>query len=338
MRFKMLYLLLIVAGISFHSCRQGPEKKSADTPQKHEQSEIAALTEMIMADSTDAELFGQRAKAYLADKKHNQAMRDMLYAIELDPANYQYMITLADIYLSMGLLENCVEALDRSIELQPGNIESMLKRSEISIMLTKYKQAIEYADMAIGIDKTNPLPYFMKGYAFAQAGDTVNAIKSYLETINVKQDHYDAYLELGLIYSTRGNPIAIDYFNNALNINPQSIEALYALGMFYQEADDAENAINAYNKILAIDPNNAFANYNLGYVHLVLLNDYEQAIRYFEVAEQFNPDYFEATYNKAYCYELLGDYQTARDLYKEVLEKQVNYPRAIEGLNRIQGK
>lgn len=338
MKNNIFILLLLAAGLFFFSCGQQKTAQTNDEQATNEQGDIGSISELIKEDSTDAALFEQRARLYLDNKNFNLAMRDMLVAIELDPKNHNYMLTLADIYLSMGLLENTMEALDRSLELQPGNIESMLKLSEIAIMLKKYNKALEYADMAAEIDKTDPLPHFMKGYIFAQAGDTLNAIKSYLETLNLKQDHYEAYVELGLIYSTRGNPIAVDYFNNALNINPQSIEALYALGMFYQERDDAENAMIAYNKILVIDPNNPFANYNLGYVHLVILSEFEQAIQYFEIVEQIDPSYYEATYNKAYCHELLGNYQMARELYNKVLEMQVNYPLAIEGLNRIQGK
>ena len=76
----------------------------------------------------------------------------------------------------------------------------------------------------------------------------------------------------------------------------------------------------------------------MGYVHLVLLNDYEQAITYFDKALEVKPDYFEALYNKGYCLELLGEYQVAADLYNEVLSIEVNYQKAIDGLNRIHGR
>jgi tetratricopeptide (TPR) repeat protein len=338
MRFRLYILLLLTTVLLLYSCVSSSDKKVAEENQDESVGAIADLSQMIAEDSLNAALFEERARAYLEKKEHNLAMRDMLRAIELDPENHQYMLTLGDIYLSMGLLENCVEAIEKSLEIKPANKEAMLKLSELNIMMKKYEEAIKYADMALEQDKSDPLPHFMKGYTFAQAGDTLNAIKSYLETINLQQNHYDAYLELGLIYSTRNNPIAIDYFNNALNINPQSIEALYGLGMFYQGIDDAENAENAYNRILAIDPENKFAFYNLGYINLVILGDYRQAIEYFEQVEQLDPDYFEATFNKGYCYELLGDYELARQCYSNVLDKQVNYQKAIEGLNRIQGK
>ena len=156
-----------------------------------------------------------------------------------------------------------------------------------------------------------------------------------LEAIDRKQDYYDAYIQLGLIYSTANNVLAIDYFNNALNIDPQSVEALYALGMFYQDAGDAENAMTYYNQLLVIDPQNIYANYNLGYIFLVFVGDYEKAIEYFDYALDLKPDYYEALYNKGYCLELLGEYAAARDAYNEVLEMETNYQRAIDGLNRI---
>jgi tetratricopeptide (TPR) repeat protein len=265
-------------------------------------------------------------------------MRDMLAAIERDPDNPEYLLTLSDIFLSMGLAENCAETLDKVLELEPENTEAMLKLAEIYLLLENYPEAIANADKAIAVDRTNALPHFIKGWTFAEAGDTVNAIKSYLEAIDRKQDYYDAYIQLGLIYSTANNVLAIDYLNNALNIDPQSVEAMYALGMFYQDAGDAETAMTYYNQLLTIDPSNVYATYNLGYIYLVLIGDYEKAIEQFDQALMLKPDYFEALYNKGYCLELLGEYSAARDAYSEVLEMETNYQKAIDGLNRIYNK
>lgn len=332
-----LLLLFLSIGLLLVSCNQQSDK-SADDSQEAAVTEIDELSMMIVEDSTDASLYEQRAIAYLNEKNHNMAMRDMLQAIQLDPDNAAYMLTLSDIYMSMGLMENCMEALDKALKLEPDNVESMLKLAEINLIMMKHKEAIEYADMAIDADKSNPLPYFIKAYTYEEAGDTVGAIKNYLEAIDKNQSYYDAYIQLGLIYSTANNPLAIDYFNNALNLDPQSVEALYALGLFYQQAEDTENAISTYNRLLVVDPQNVYGHYNLGYVNLVLLNNFEEAIVHFDRASQLKPDYFEAIFNKGYCYELLGENEVARELYTEVLRIQVNYPRAIEGLNRIQGK
>jgi len=337
MRYNLI-LILLLSGAVLLSCNRAGQRTDENSGQVEGMSELEGLNAQIAKDSTDASLFEHRAIVYLSQKDHNRAMRDMLQAIQLDPDNAGYLLTLSDIYMSMGLLENCVESLDKSLNLDPGNVESMLKLSEINLILRKHKEALQYADMAIAEDKINPLPYFIKGFTYAEAGDTVSAIKNYLEAIDKNQSYYDAYIQLGLIYSTADNPLAIDYFNNALNIDPQSIEALYALGLFYQQLGDAENAITTYNRLLVVDPENVYGHYNLGYVNLVLLAEYEQALGHFDIASQLMPDYYEAIYNKAYCNELLGNYKTARELYNQVLEIETNYTKAIEGLNRIHGK
>lgn len=322
------------------SCNQwsGEEKAADETASDSSIVSMESLNRQLSEDTTNARLYEQRAVLHLARQNPNKAMRDILNAIQLEPENPDFRLTLSDIYMSMGLLENCEESLDKALELDPDNTESMLKLAEINLILRNYKKAIENADRAIAVDKSDPLPHFMKGYTYAEAGDTVNAIKSYLEAVNIDQEYYDAYVQLGIIYSRAQNRLAVDYLNNALNIDPQSIEALYALGMFYQEAGDTANAIESYNKLLVVDPANVYGNYNLGYIHLVMLQQYEKAIEYFDRALEGKPDYFEAIYNKGYCYELLGNYEKARELYNRTLEIEVNYEKAIAGLNRIYGK
>ncbi len=336
---RNVFIYLLIAGaLVIGSCGNGGSKDGVENQADTTQARIDDVTALISRDSSNAALFHQRAILFLDQREHNRAMRDMIRAIELDKGNAGYLLTLSDIYMSMGLLDNCAESLERALELEPSNAEALLKLAEIHFILKNYRESITNADRAIAVDQINPLPHFIKGYTYAEAGDTVNAIKSYLEAIGLDQRYYDAYMQLGLIYSSRGNPLALDYLNNALNIDPESQEALYALAMFYQEAGEAESAISAYNKLLTLDPENVYATYNLGYVNLVLLGDYEAAATYFEKAARMRPSYFEAIYNLGYCHELMGNYGRAREFYNAALEIEVNYDLAIRGLNRIQGK
>ena len=330
---------LLLAMMAMLSCQRKSGEKAADTPAADTAAlTIETITRQIMQDSSNAGLFRDRAILYLAQQNPNRALRDMNAAIALKPGNPRYMLDLADIFMSMGLIDNTMESLNKALSLDPDNMETLLKLAEINLILQQYKAAVEYSDKAIILEKSNPLPYFIKAYAFAETGDTLLAIKTYLEAVSVDQDYYDAYVQLGLIYSKAKNRLAIDYLNNALNIRPESTEALYALALAYQEQEQAENAIQTYNRLIIINPQHVYAHYNLGYAHLVFLNDYEQAITYFDKVLELDPGYYDALYNKAYCYELLGDPATAWDLYKQVLEIAVNHEKAIDGLNRLEGR
>jgi len=147
--------------------------------------------------------------------------------------------------------------------------------------------------------------------------------------------YYDAYIYLGNIYAAKKQNLAVDYYNNALNINPQSIEAFYNLGLFYQETGQVDEAVEAYNNLLKIDPDYKFALYNLGFINLVYIKDFERSVQYFTRTIELDQKYFEAYYNRGYAYELMGMLNEARWDYQKTLELEINYPRAIEGLNRL---
>jgi Tfp pilus assembly protein PilF len=44
----------------------------------------------------------------------------------------------------------------------------------------------------------------------------------------------------------------IDYLNSTININPKNINAMYALGLFYQEHSMMQKALDMYQSILKI--------------------------------------------------------------------------------------
>jgi tetratricopeptide (TPR) repeat protein len=77
------------------------------------------------------------------------------------------------------------------------------------------------------------------------------------------------------------------------------------------------------------------APYNTGYIYLVYRNDFPKAADYFSKAIEVDPAYFEAWFNRGYANELMGKYDQAVSDYKKALQIQVNYPKAIDGLNRI---
>jgi tetratricopeptide (TPR) repeat protein len=47
---------------------------------------------------------------------------------------------------------------------------------------------------------------------------------------------------LGILYSIHDNPMAIEYLNTALQIEPSNTNTLYALALFYQNRNDYEDA------------------------------------------------------------------------------------------------
>jgi tetratricopeptide (TPR) repeat protein len=131
------------------------------------------------------------------------------------------------------------------------------------------------------------------------------------------------------------NPLAIEYFNTAINLQAENIHPYYNLGLYYQENGHIDKALANYQMILEIQPDEVNTLYNLGYVNLVYIQDFEKAVDYFSRAIEVAPTYAEAYYNRAYTYEMIGNINMAVADYRKTLAIKTNYTKAIEALNRL---
>lgn len=326
--------LIFLVWIHMASCgNQKPDNPKTDYSKLPE--ELAVLNKQIDEDPKNPELFHKRAVYYLENKDVEKALSDINKAIVLDSKNQLYFLTLSDVYFAGGKISKCEETLNKAIEINSDNAEPYLKLAELYYYLSDFKKVFDYSDKAYKVNALNAKVDFIRGMAFKDMGDTLKAVKSFEKAVEKDQQYFHAYMQLGLIYSAKRNGLAIDYFNNALKLNPQSTEALYALAYFYQENMEYNKAIERYTMIVQIDKNYKQAYYNLGYIHLVYLRVYDVAAKHFSDAIKCDPNYFEAYYNRGYCYELMGNINFARGDYQQALKIKTNYQRAIEGLNRL---
>jgi tetratricopeptide (TPR) repeat protein len=141
---------------------------------------------------------------------------------------------------------------------------------------------------------------------------------------------------LGKIYVAQNNKLAVDYLNGALNIEPQSVEALYTLALYLQEHNEFLRAKEMYLNIIHLSPKYKYAYYNLGYINLIYLKNYTDAVKNFSNAIACDPYFVEAYYNRGYSYEMLKDFNNAKNDYKKALKLKTNYEKAIKALNRIE--
>lgn len=336
MKKLILVWALFISSLLMFSCHPATEKKTGT--EKNPSAlpvELESLNKKIHSDSLNPENYYLRSRYYLGQKDINKALADINKAIQMDEKKSDYFVALSEIYLSMGRMPNCLEALKKAEELDPVNKNALLKLAEAYFVLSDYENVFKYTNKVLDQDKINPKAYFIRGFAYAELGDTSLAIRNFQQAADQDQHYYEAYLELGVIYSSRKNPLAADYLQTATRIDPGRGEAYYLLGLAYQEQDNIPKAIETYEKLLTIIPDFKEAIYNLGYINLVYLNDFEEAIKYFTRAIALDPKYTDAYFNRGYSYELKGDFINARKDYQKALEITPNYERSIQGLNRL---
>lgn len=309
---------------------------------------IKPKTDSVLVDSLTAEirkhpkndkLYALRAGAYLDMGEMTKAINDLTIANKLDSLNPEYYIRLSDFYLQLGKSELTNQLLLKANRLIPENKEVLYRLGNLYFYVQDYKKAFEYINKAIDIDPFYAEAYFTKALVYREIKDTTRAIRQLQIATEREPDYYDAYMLLGDLFSQKNDSIAIDYYNNALQIIPNSYEAHYGKAMFYQQSNQPRKAIKRYQTMVdSLNRNKNMLYYNIAYVYMQHLNDYNQAISYYDSAIQQTPDFAEAYLNKGYCFEQLRQYQKARQMYTKVLEMQPNMELAILGLNRLDNK
>ncbi|MFA4955392.1 MAG: tetratricopeptide repeat protein [Candidatus Methanoperedens sp.] len=111
---------------------------------------------------------------------------------------------------------------------------------------------------------------------------------------------------------------AIEAYNKAIAINPNDKEAWLFKGLAFGELDEYDKAIEAYNKAIDIDPNYAYA-WNHKGTALTELGEYNKAIESFNKAIDIDPNYAYAWITKGAAFGKLGEYDKAIEAYNKAI-------------------
>ena len=324
-----LFFVIILLTISLSSCiNQKSNQKLEGTP-------LELATQAIDDSPDNPELYIKRANLYEKKQDYNNAILDVQKAIQLDNNNYDNYIKLADLFLATHQVQGCITTLNTVLVNDPKNVAANLKMAELNLMFKRYTNAIKSANAVLESDPYNAKAFFIKGFTFKEYGDTTKAIQSFIEAVKNNPNYYEADVELGNLFRSKKDPVAITYYQNAINIDPTKTDSYYNLGIFYQQNDMLNEAQETYRKLIEIDPKFPYSYFNMGYILLEISRTPDEAAPYFAKAIEQKPDYYEAHYNLGLCLEEVGDLINAQKSYQNALKYYNNYPKAIEGLNRI---
>ena len=339
---KRIYLLAAAAFL-LAACNPGAGKKDAAQEQdtlvtKVNSPELRRVNDLLKTDPNNPDLYLERGQVYLQLKDFEAAIADGERALRIDSTKDSYYLFLTDAYFIANHTRQAKEILERCIQKVPNSTEGYLKLAELYFYVKKYQEAITHINAALKIDESIAKAYFLKGMCYKESGDTAKAISSFQTACEQDKDYYDAFVETGRLFALKGNPLAIQYFNNALRVDPKSTEVVYMVGKFYQDTKKYGPATEAYQKLLQMDPNHRHAMYNLGAIEYVAGKDREKAMGYFTRAINTDPQYAEAYLARGICYEDLKDFDNAIADYKMAIQYKPNYEDAVRNLNRLLDK
>lgn len=312
---------------------------SGDTNSQVEQqfeTPFDSINGLIKQSPGNSDLYFERAILHYDQKDLASSLSDVGRALSLDSSNADYYILLSNIKLLTKQSRESRDALLKAYNYNPTNVDVLIKLGEIYMLVEEYESSFRYLNEALKVDVHNATAYRLKGFNYKYGGDTMNAVSSFQTAIEQDPNDYDSYMQLGLLFSIPLKPIALDYYDNALKVRPNSMEALYAKGMHLQQIGESRKALAIYNQMIGLNAAFFNAHYNKGYIYLEQLSIFDSAASAFTDAIANGPkDYFQAVYNRGLASERMGDPKKAENDYRLALSMNPQFDPAAQGLSRL---
>ena len=129
-------------------------------------------------------------------------------------------------------------------------------------------------------------------------------------------------------FNERHYTLAILTYKRALELDPECAAIYHRLGLAYYKEGEFDDAKDAFQKAISLNPLSAHYHYSLGQ----LLQDYHdldgawrEAVHEFTKAIELDPSYVEAWYDRGSLYDKQGELEKACHDFQQVVAQMPNY-------------
>ena len=218
----------------------------------------------------------------------------------------------AEEHLRLGLdffltdeLDVAIDEFREAARQRPGYADAyhnlgvtLAKTGDLNGALAAWSQA-ERLDVQAGSLRyhLSALVSFNYGISLVRDGRLKEAMEQWQGAIRIQPDFLEAHYALGLGYVAADNPIpAVAHFQEALHLAPDWPNVYEALGIAYYESHEYVLAEQAWRQALDLKPDLSKVHANLGLLRLQEGN-YQEAIRHSQEALTLQPELVAAHYN-----------------------------------------
>ncbi len=233
------------------------------------------------------------------------------------------------------------EMMERLEEEKPSDLEYYKweyyhNLARLDVFYQRWEAAINNYQEALKQDEVMETYYEMAG-CYGYLKDIENAMKYGLLALEKgREDEGEpdyTWEEVGRLFATNKKPKeAIEIFSEYAKYNPTEWYPLYCIGQCWQDLGDQYRAMAFYQKVLEIDPKNAFVYNNFGALAINEDARIQEGIGYLKQALEYVGDHTEIKstilINLSRAYAQLTDYAQSEQ-YKVLLLQHLGFPAEL---------
>ncbi len=206
---------------------------------------------------------------FLEKENARGAMIAFKKAIEIDHNYFEARYQLALAYIIQKKYDSAEKELFKVLRLNPSLNDVHLSLAKIHINSGKFDDALKETDLYLLEKKNNPEVYELAAIAHTAKKDYVKSAEILNKTIQMFPDRIPTKVILAEVYFADGKIYeAESVIGNILEMDKENKKALYFLARIKHEQGNADAAINIYQKILEIDPEDIIVQFQVGLMYL----------------------------------------------------------------------
>jgi tetratricopeptide (TPR) repeat protein len=211
------------------------------------------------------------------------------------------------------------------VKKEPKNVPALVGLANTLVLLNDHDNAFKFINQALRLDKTYRDAYILKGTIYKLEGNTKLAISSYETAVQQDPDYYMTYLLLGSLYEYEKDPICIEKYTTAYQLQPKNIEVIYALAYAKENFGQEKSAQALYRKMTRVDSTFADGYFHLGALAQFSFNQPDSALFFYKKAVKVNPQHIPSYHNMGLLYEDRNDLSNALFSYAKALKVDSTY-------------
>ncbi len=314
---KVLYGFVALF-IALAACKNGEKKTVVDNNPVFQNPKLKEVSDKIAQDPNNAALYFERGNKLHKLQEDSLAINDYKKAVSLDSTKAEYYSAIGQVLFEHKDISGSVTYLEKALKLNPEDKVAQLKLAKMFVYIKEYSKAFNAINTVLRQDVFAAEGYFLKGMIYKDLKDTSRAISSFRTAVQVDAQYADAFVQLGQIFSAKGDPVALSYYNNAFKSDTTDVFPLFARGVYYQDRKEYELAKEEYRNAILHNRLYLDAYFNMGYVYMQQ-DSFEKALRQYELITQLDQTNPEGYFNKGLAYEKLGKKEDAIREYQQTL-------------------
>lgn len=229
---------------------------------------------------------------------------------------YAY-VQLCILMESKGNLDEALTAIDIAVNITPSNSSTLLIQGKILMLLERRIDALASFDRVLTLDPDCIDAIANTGTLLHLEDRESEALTFYNRALSLCTDLPVVWLNKSVIAfnNFRNFEESISFAKKALELEPNSVDALHQLGIGFAETGRLEDAMTQFSKALTLNPDHVLTLFDRAKV-FQKLEKHEDALKSLHRALEIDPTFAKAHFDESFSRLALGELEIGWEKYE----------------------